>query len=333
MNDTIQIAPVKDPSGSHGADKHWANMGESTFVFGIWLLFWLHHCFGRWPFRLCAYPAVFVHWALKPTLRFASMQYLQRVQTALGALGHAPTWRDSLKHVCLFADTMLDKLLAVSGRYRFEHVRIEAGTAIDSDLAAGRGGVIMTAHTGCLELCRALAQQNPLLRLNVLVHTRHARQFNQILARLNPEFLLNLIEVTQFNPVTALLLQGKIVAGEFVVIAGDRVPVAASQTTTVDFLGHPAAFPVGPYVLASVLKCPLWLLSCVHEDKGYLIQFQQLATHVLLPRKTRALALQAYAAQFANALSHSLKRAPYDWFNFFPFWDQINTKPDSQPHK
>lgn len=309
---------------------HWAAMGESTFVFGIWLLFWLHHFFGRWPFRLCAYPAVFVHWALKPNLRFASMQYLQRVQTSLGALGYAPTWRNSLSHVCLFSETMLDKLLAVSGRYQFQHVRIQASAAIDADLLAGRGGVIITAHTGCLELCRALAQQNPLLHLNVLVHTRHAVQFNQILARLNPNFLLNLIEVSQFNAVTALLLQEKIAAGQFVVIAGDRVPVAASQTTTVDFLGHPAAFPVGPYVLASVLKCPLWMLSCVHEGKGYLVQFQQIAKQVLLPRKQRARALQGYATQFSAALSLSLQRAPYDWFNFFPFWDQVDSKPDSK---
>ena len=56
---------------------------------------------------------------------------------------------------------------------------------------------------------RALEQQNPLLQLNVLVHTRHSVQFNQILARLNPKFLLNLIEVTQFNAVSALLLQAK----------------------------------------------------------------------------------------------------------------------------
>ena len=106
---------------------------------------------------------------------------------------------------------MLDKLLAVSGRYQFQHVRIESSNAeIQADLAARRGGVIVTAHTGCLELCRALAQQNPLLQLNVLVHTRHSVQFNQILARLNPKFLLNLIEVTQFNAVTALLLHGKV---------------------------------------------------------------------------------------------------------------------------
>ena len=104
---------------------------------------------------------------------------------------------------------MLDKLLAVSGRYQFQHVRIESNAEIQADLAARRGGVIVTAHTGCLELCRALAQQNPLLQLNVFVHTRHSVQFNQILARLNPKFLLNLIEVTQFNAVSALLLQAK----------------------------------------------------------------------------------------------------------------------------
>lgn len=86
MNDSIGGAAK--PAGSTDS-KHWASMGESTFVFGIWLLFWLHHFLTRWPFRLCAYPATFAHWALRPSLRLASMQYLRRVQTALGALGWA----------------------------------------------------------------------------------------------------------------------------------------------------------------------------------------------------------------------------------------------------
>ncbi len=307
---------------SADARTHWAAMGESTFVFGIWLLYGVHRLFGRWPFRVCLYPVVLTHWALQPVVRRASAQYLARIEAATGALGRPPRWRDGLRHVALFAETMLDKLLAVSGRYPFERVRTEGRESLYDYGRGGRGAVIVTAHIGCLELCRAMAEKRGAARLNILVHTRHAAQFNRILQRLSPTYDVALIEVSEVNAATAVLLAAKVDAGEFVVIAGDRVPVTVSQTVAVQFLGQEAALPVGPYVLASLLKCPLYLLSCIHEGDSYCIHLECLAESVQLPRATRVAALQDHAQRYADALARLLARSPYDWFNFFPFWEQ-----------
>lgn len=303
---------------------HWAGMQENTFVFGIQLMYWIHRLFGRWPFRVCLYPIVTVHWLLRPALRAASVQYLQRLETATGALGHAPGWRDSIRHVALFGETMLDKFLAVSGRYRFERVRSEGSELLYQRALAGQGGVIVTAHMGCLELCQALADRREGFRLHVLVHTRHAERFNRMLRRLNPQSELNLLEVTEIGPQTAVLLEEKVSAGDFVAIAGDRVPVSGGRTVNAGFLGVPAAFPVGPYVLASLLKCPLYFLGCVHEGAGYTAHFEQLAERVELPRGQREAAMAGYAQRFADAVTALLRRSPYDWFNYFPFWDQAH---------
>jgi predicted LPLAT superfamily acyltransferase len=304
--------------------RHWAEMGETTFVAGIWLLYWIHRLLGRWPFRLCVYPVVAVHWLSRPGLRAASLQYLERMEATTGALGRKPRRLDSLRHVLAFAETMLDKLLAVSGRYHFEQVRTEGREEFYQAAKAGRGGIIVTAHMGCLELCRVMANRRGEVKLNILVHTLHAEQFNRILKRLNPENDFHLLEVTDMGPATAVTLNQRVEAGEFVVIAGDRIPVNASQTVRVDFLGHPAPFPVGPYVLAALLKCPLYLLGCFHEGAGYTIHFECLAERVELPRGKREAALTDYARKYALQVTALLKRAPYDWFNFFPFWDQVN---------
>ena len=108
------------------------------------------------------------------------------------------------------------------------------------------------------------------------------------------------------------------------VIAGDRIPVFASQTIMADFLGYPAPFPVGPYILASLLKCPLYLLGCIHDGRGYSIHFETLAEQVQLPRGQREAAMSRFALQYSQAITALLKRSPYDWFNFFYFWDQKN---------
>lgn len=303
---------------------HWAAMGETTFVVGIWVLYGVHRVLGLWPFRVCVYPVVFAQWWLRPRIRRASREYLLRLQLATGALGHKPGWRDTMRHMLLFAETLLDKLLAVSGRYPFDRVQTVGREQIYRASLSGKGGLIVVAHMGCLEVCRAMAEQRNTLKLNVLVHTRHATEFNRILKRLNPSNEVNLIEVTDINPATALLLSEKITQGEYVVVAGDRIPVFSSKTVVTDFLGHPAPLPIGPYVLAGLLKCPLFFLGCIHSATGYAVHFELLAQQVLLPRGGRQEAMEQYAALYVRALTTQIVRSPFDWFNFFPFWEQTH---------
>ena len=301
-------------------------MGESTSVAGIWLLYWVHHLLGRWPFRICVYPAVFFYWMLNPSLRATSLQYLRRVEAATQAIGHEPGAIDSLRHVGLFAESMLDKLLAASGRYRILGVQIEGRERLYEDAAAGLGGLLVTAHLGCLEVGRAIAEHRGKVRLNILVHTRHAVRFNRLLRRLDPASDVCLIEVTEIGPQTAALLADKVANGEYVVIAADRVPVIASQTVDVDFLGHPAPFPSGPWVLASLLRCPVWFMGSIHSGDSYVFRFVRLCDRVVLPRGTREAAITQFAARYADEVTALLQRSPYDWFNFFPFWDQTHVQ-------
>ena len=313
-----QGAPTQTPA----AATHWAQIGESTFVAGMWLLYHLHHLLGRWPFLLCLYPVVAYYWLTRPLARHASLQYLQRMQQAHGLWARMPGWWQSQKHFRMFAQVILDKLLALTGRYRTERVRFDGRQPLLELLERGQGAIIVTAHMGCIELCQAIAKQRPNLRLNILVHTQHAEQFNRLLQRLAPDSGVRLLQVADFSAATAILLAERVARGEFIAIAGDRVPVHDSKTTRAQFLGHEAAFPCGPYVLAALLKCPLYFMGCVHEGRGYAVEFVPIATQVQLPRARRNEALAEYAQLYAQQLERLLCQAPYDWFNFFPFWEQ-----------
>jgi predicted LPLAT superfamily acyltransferase len=321
------MALTTSPSASSApAGRHWASIGESTFVAGIRLLWAVHRVLGRLPFRVCLYPVVFSYWLCSGLARRSSMQYLQRIEAAHGVLGHAPTWRDTLRHFFSFAETLLDKLLAISGRYRFEQVKVEGRELLQAQARSGRGGLIVTAHVGCLELCRALAEHDGDggVRLNVLVHTLHAQRFNALLQRLDPGSRVRLLQVTETDAATAVLLQECIERGEWVAIVGDRVPVRQSKTVSLPFLGVEAAFPVGAYVLAALLRCPLFFMGCVRQGDGHVVHFDLLAESVTLPRKDREGALRSLAAAYVQRLESLVQRSPFDWFNFFPFWDQVH---------
>ena len=147
-----------------------------------------------------------------------------------------------------------------------------------------------------------------------------ARQFNRILARLNPDAGVQLLQVSEFSPAMAMLLADRVAAGEFVAIAADRVPVTGDRICHAEFLGATADFPAGPWLIASLLRCPVWGMSCLHDGDGYRARIDLLRDQVRLPRGERQQALDACAATFADWLTACLRQSPYDWFNFYDFW-------------
>ncbi len=299
---------------------HWADLGESTFVGGTWFLYAVYRVLGRWPFRVCLYPVVFAWWLGSPGARRASRDYLRRLQAAEGVFPREPGNRESLRHFLCFGETLLDKMLAIGGRYPRERIQFGGQQAMLASSQAGQGGVIATAHLGCLELMQMAAGWREGLRVTILVHTAHAQRFNRILEKLNPQATVRLLQVTDFSPAMAMALADRVAAGEFIAIAADRVPVRGDRTCRAPLLGADADFPAGPWLIASLLQCPVWTLSCLHDGDGYRVRIDRLFERVVLPRGGRQAALDACAAAFADWLAACLRQSPYDWFNFYDFW-------------
>lgn len=303
---------------SSASGSHWASINESSFVFGMRLLFWVCRVFGRWPFRVILYPVLAWYVLVKPAARRASQTYLEHMRAfALVPSGLAGV----LRHFGAFAENILDKMLLWGGLFDTGSVTVHGLAPMLRLLEEKRGAVLLCAHLGNMDLCRVLSHAQPGLKLTVLVHTRHARAFNEMLAALDPRSAMNLMQVTEMTPATAMLLAEKVGQGEFVVIAGDRIPVAPRpRVAVVPFLGESAPFPVGPYVLAGILQCPLCLMFTVRGERGYEVHFERLSERVALPRKGREAALAALAGAYAARLQHYCVRAPLEWFNFYDFW-------------
>ncbi|MCC2960386.1 acyltransferase [Massilia sp. IC2-278] len=302
--------------------RHWAAINEASFVGGMRLLFWVCRVFGRWPFRVVLYPVLAWYVLTQGRARRASSTYLARAGAPSGVMG-------VLRHFGAFAEAILDKMLLWGGLFDFKQVRLHGAEPLWNMIQERRGALLVCAHLGNLDLCRALSLRTPGLKINVLVHTRHAQAFNDMLAKLDPRSQLNLMQVTEMTPAMAMMLSERIERGEFVVIAGDRVPVSDNPRVAIaPFLGHDAAFPVGPYVMASVLGCPMYALFA----NGHELHFELLRERVTLPRRGREAALAELAAQYAARLEHHARRAPLEWFNFYDFWHLPGTEPVHAAH-
>jgi predicted LPLAT superfamily acyltransferase len=157
--------------------------------------------------------------------------------------------------------------------------------------------------------------------VTAIVYTEHARRFNSVLASASRDFTRHLVEVNDFGPQTAMMMQERVARGELLVIVGDRTPAhQLGRTTTAQFLGANAPFAQGPYVLAHALECPVYLFFCLKERGGYRLYFEPFAERIELPRRERERHISAWAQKYATRLEHYCRKAPYQWFNFFDFW-------------
>jgi predicted LPLAT superfamily acyltransferase len=301
--------------------RHWAQINECSFTAGLYLLFWMIRIIGRRPLRAALYPVVLWYMMTRPAARAASKDYLRRVADSSGEVLLKPGVISVFRHFACFAESVLEKMLLWSGLYKTDQVKFVGKELIMAQIAAQEGGLLICCHLGNLELGRFLSKQLPGLRLTVLIHTKHAERFNRLLAQLDPESQVDLMQVTELSPATAIVLAAKLAQGEFVAIAGDRIPVSSHpRVALAEFFGTVAPFPVGPYILANLFQCPIYLMFSTGHGLTAEIHFELFHQSIRLPRKDRDQALARIAAEYARRLEHFCRRAPLQWFNFYDFW-------------
>lgn len=304
----------------------WWRVAERGSRLGMMLLALGCRTLGPRLTSLWLHPIVAYFLVTGRAARVASHAYFSRLQdhssaTPMLATPPQPGWRSAYRHMLAFAQSGLDKLDAWSGRIDLRHLRMDDTQALDALIASGRGALIIGSHLGNIEMARALAVRGAHTKVTAIVYTEHARQFNSVLASAHKDFAEHLVQVSDFGPQTALMMQARIARGELLVIVGDRTPAQESgRTTSAEFLGAPARFAQGPYVLAHVLGCPVYLFFCIRDGRTYRLHFESFADRIELPRLARSEIIAKWAQRYASRLEHYCVRAPYQWFNFFDFW-------------
>lgn len=301
--------------------KHWAQVEERGIIWGMQALLKVYLLLGSKVLQLFLYPVVSYYWLINRKGRQASVQYLQRVSAYLPDNSLQTGLYGSYLHFISFANAIIDKLAAWSGAISLQDVEYHGRESILQHLEKGQGVLILGSHLGNMEVCRVIAYLRKSVKVNVLVHTKHAEKFNTLLNRYAETSRMNLIQVTEMNAATAMQLQEKIEAGELVIIAADRTPVSGhNRVVRADFLGKAALFPQGPFILAALLKCPVYTLFCLKQHGKQVIYFEHFSDGLSFPRKQRDAMIQRCAQDFAGILQQYCLQEPMQWFNFFDFW-------------
>ncbi|MGB1014609.1 MAG: lipid A biosynthesis acyltransferase [Nannocystaceae bacterium] len=294
------------------AQPDWRNQPERGSALGIRFTVWAARFLGRSVARFMLAIVAFYFTLFAGAARRASGDYLQRMGEPCGF------WA-SYRHIRTFAFVALDRIFFVGGevsRFKTGHTGVEHLMELRRQ---GRGALLLGAHLGSFEAMRALGSDEA-FAINILVYWKNARMITQFLEQVGGDFRGRVIEINPEDPSYVFAVRDAIEAGEMVAILGDRV-AEGEKSVVVPFLGQPARFPAGPYLLASVLKCPIYLtFGLYREGATYDLFCEPLAERVVLPRGQREVAAAHYAEQYATRLEAFCRKAPTNWFNFFDFW-------------
>ncbi|MEP7185302.1 MAG: glycosyl transferase [Rhodanobacter sp.] len=238
-----------------------------------------------------------------------------------------PTLRSVFGQFMAFGNSLLDRLDAWHGKLKLSQVTLHDPLGVRERLMknrnSGRGEIMVCTHLGNLDVCRALAELGEQVPLNVLVHTAHVALFNRVQTAAG-DHQMHLLQVSEMDTALMLDLSQRLDRGEWLAIAGDRVPLQDGRRVVVDFLGHPAPFPQGPWMLAGLLKCPVNLMCCLKIDGRYQIHLEPFIDTPAWQRNQREALIKSWVQRYADRLAQMCLLAPRQWFNFYPYWQDAD---------
>lgn len=300
------------------SNESWLTQPERGAVLGIRLVFWMATIFGRWPVRQLVRLIAAWYWLFDRAAREASRGWLQVV------LEREPTRREVYKHLFSFAQVTLDRLFLLQGKTAAFQVTRTGNEHLIALRDGRQGAILLGAHLGSFEAMRVGGEEED-FDIHIVGNFANARMINSLLDELDPAMRARVIDIGEDPMSSTLRIQEQLAEGGMVAILGDRV-TPRSKTVTVEFFGRPAAFPAGPFILASLLQCPVYLVFGLYQEPNrYDLFCEPFASQVVLPRRSRQDSLEAVVQAYAHRLEAYARRAPYSWFNFYDFWK----KPDA----
>ena len=296
----------------HRTATSWAHTPERSNMLLLRIMTWISLRLGRQAARGVLHLISGYFLLFAPASRRASSNYLRR------ALGRPAHWRDLYRHFFTFASTIHDRIYLVNRRFDLFDFEVHGEDTLQRLLADGKGLFLMGAHLGSFEVIRAIGRKDTDLRVAMLMHQDNAQKINAMLAVINPEAVQDIIGLGHID--SMLKVRERLNEGCMVGMLADRTP-GNDALYPVQILGANANLPTGPFRMAALLRRPVVFMTGLYlGGNRYAIHFDTLADFSTVARDQRDAALDVALTRYAALLDHYCRKSPYNWFNFFEFW-------------
>ncbi|MEN9482021.1 MAG: hypothetical protein RLZZ298_3416 [Pseudomonadota bacterium] len=299
---------------SQPASPNWLRQAERSNNAILKLMVWISLTLGRKISRIVLFGIALYFVLFSPRARRVSRQYLHR------ALNRWAEWSDGFRHVLYFASTVHDRIYLLNDRFDLFDIEVIGAENLHASLARQPGALLIGAHLGSFEVLRAAGRGKAGLKIAMLMYEENARKINAALEAINPAATEDIIALGKLD--SMIEARDKLDQGYLVGMLADRA-LGNDLTVNHDFLGELAPFPLGPFRMAAMLRRPVFFMTGLYlGGNRYQIHFEQLADFSGTERAGREAAISAAQQHYVERLNHFCRLAPYNWFNFFDFWQK-----------
>lgn len=307
----------------------WVRIAEIGTMRALRFAAWFHRTFGPGPSRLGIVLASTYYALRKGAVRRGSLRYQRRLAATpegRAALGRAPGLGLVIRHITEFSLTLYDRARVWGGALDSIALEHDGSGEIFALAERGQGVLLLGAHIGSLDMLGFIARRHDLV-VNVVAWFDNAERINAFLESQGPE-QVHMIHLDPASVRAAFEIRACLARGEIVVILADRFAPPGlvrgeSRTSLVSFLGKPARFPLGPFLLAGVLGCPVYLALCLRTGaERYRTLMRPIAPAGRVARREREKHAQELLARYVGLLEQSCQEHPLQWFNFYDFWEE-----------
>ncbi|HEY6644568.1 hypothetical protein [Povalibacter sp.] len=294
--------------------QQWIERPEGGSLLGLRMIRAFALFCGRRVTRIALWPISLYFLLRRGPERKASRDYLQRV------LAQRPPLGQVARHFHSFSATILDRVFLFSERFRRFDIRHEGLEELRSAWKLHQGVLVFGSHLGSFDALRVFSQLREDVKFRVVIDVEQNPGVSNVLSALNPTLAAAIINARQDGTTTALAIKEALDEKAIVTMLVDRAR-PGNQVREAEFLGAPAPFPTAPWLLAATLKVPVVLCFGLYRGGNrYDFHFELFAETLVIERGRREAALQDIVQRYADRLAHYTRMAPYNWFNFYDFW-------------
>ncbi len=293
--------------------ENWKNRSEAGSSLAIRMTIWIALKLGRRVLSIVLYPTALYFLCVRGSERRASRAFLRRIT------GKRATLRQVYAHFLTFARVTADRIFFLTGRTEQIPLEVFGFDLMERHLQGGRACIVLGSHVGSLEAMRQASIRHPGITVRLVLDRQSNKQLVEQFEALDPKFATSLMDADQSAANLGLAISDALKLGDSIALMGDRCR-PGDRTTSCEFLGSPAKFPLGPFIIASIFRAPIVTTFGIYVDGRYEVHCEELFDSFHLPRDDRDGALQLAVSRYAERLEHYARRAPNNWFNFYDFW-------------
>jgi predicted LPLAT superfamily acyltransferase len=222
------------------------------------------------------------------------------------------------KNHYLFGQNLLDKYVIYTGRKNPFKITITGEELFDEVLNSPKSALMVSSHLGNFEILGYLLNQDK-KKINAIIYGGE----NPVIQQYREKVLSmhNIHQIPAMPDMSHIFAINEVIRkGEILSMPCDRV-FTGNKSEEFDFMGKPASFPTGAFILAAKFNIPVLTLYVLKDSyKHYHVIINRIdnITDINLSGNEK---VHRLVSNYVADLESVLKKYPDQWYNYFKFWN------------